>query len=460
MFRRQIAACLVLCSLFCITAQFSASARAESYALDELEDDSRPRMTTMTVAIKGEVVTSGGIGKTFRHPLAASGAYRFYERRMTGAGRDAASLRCVRAFLQAAVRRKISDRISEVSLNPTLRLIAVSGNRQGLVRYAPNGMLTRDALDVVDVPCDPLAVIGLLPDREVEVGEEWKPADWAIQMLSAIEAVEESSMTCKLDEVAEGVANVSFTGNVAGVKLGAPSRIKLQGSFEYNLDEKLITRIELEQIESVAMGVVNPGIDATANVTVERSLSQDDGGLTDALLEAIPLEPPPERLNLLLNAAPWGLRLVHGRGWHEFLANYETDPQVCILRLLDHGSLICQCNFSPVPDAKPGEHTPLEEYEASIRKALGDQFSEFADRSNIPTEDGRKIFRVTVLGNYYLPDGEASKAVPMSWTYYLVSHPSGRQVSFVFAVEPSLRERLRERDVRLVQSLQFVDPVR
>lgn len=443
-----------------ILSALAAPAMAQPYTLEEPETDQRPRMTTLEVAIDGAVVTAGGVGKTFRHDLDASAAYRFHERRLGGAGRDAAAFRSVRRFSQAAVRTKISDQLTEVSLHPTMRLIAVNGRRQGLLRYALQGLLTREALDLLEMPCDPLAVVPLLPERQVEVGDEWKPDDWAIQMLTAIEAVEESTLSCVLEEITDGVARVTFTGRMAGVKLGAPSNIQLEGTFEYHLEDKLITKVTLTQTEKVAMGVVNPGIDTTTSVMLNRSLADSDGGLTDEILEAVPLEPPPERLPLVLNAAPWGLRLIHGRGWHVFHASYEEDPKVCILRLLDQGSLICQCNFSPVPAAEAGKHTPLDTYEASIRQALGEQFEEFTDRTTIPTEDGRKIFRVTAAGNYQLPDGESTRSVPMSWTYYLVAAPSGRQVSFVFAIEPGLRERLRDRDLQLVQSLRFEEPAR
>lgn len=432
---------------------------ADSYTLEELESDARPRMTTVQVAIEGSVVTSGGAGKTQRHNLAASAAYRFHERRLTGAGRDAKAFRAVRAFTQAAVRTRISDRVTDASLSPTLRLIAVNGSRQGLIRYAPNALLTRDSLDLLDMPGDPLAIVALLPDRQVAVGDTWKPADWAVQMLTAIEAAEESSLECTLDSVDGDRASVSFTGRMAGVRLGAPTNIELAGGFVYHLTDKLIISLTLNHTEKAAIGTVTPGVDSKVGVTVERSLAEANGGLTDALLESVSLEPPPARLPLILDAAPWGLRLVHDRGWHVFHANYDSEPKVCILRLLDHGSLICQCNFAPVPAMKAGTHTPLEEYEASIRQALGDQFGEFTERSNVPTDDGRKIFRVTALGNYSLPDGNESRTVPMSWTYYLVAHPSGRQVSFVFAVEPGLRDRLAERDVRLVESLLFEEPV-
>ena len=433
---------------------------ADAYSLEEPDTDSRPRMTTIQVAIDGDVVTSSGGGKTLRHDLDASAAYRFTERRLSGAGQDARQFRAVRAFTQAAVRTKISDRLSESSLHPTLRIIAVNGRREGLVRYALNGLLTRDSLDLIDVPGDPLAIVALLPDREVEIGEQWKPAGWAIQMLTAVEAVEESAMTCTLASVEDGLAHVTVSGRVAGVRLGAPSNIDLEGDFEYDIDEKLITTIRLNQTEKAAIGTVTPGIDSQVQVKIERALTESDSGLTDLVLESIPLEPPAERMPLILNAAPWRFRLVHGRNWHVFHASYENTPKVVILRLLEQGSFLCQCNFSPVPSAEPGKHTPLADYEASIQQALGAQFEEFSERGRVPTEDGRKIFRVTALGNYQLPEGDQTKIVPMSWTYYLVAAPSGRQVSFVFAVEPKMREALANRDARLVESLLFDDSAR
>jgi hypothetical protein len=143
-----------------------------------------------------------------------------------------------------------------------------------------------------------------------------------------------------------------------------------------------------------------------------------------------------------------------------FHANFDSDPQVVILRLLDEGTLVTQCNFSPVPNAQPGEHTPLDEYESGIQQSLGAQFSAITARDKIPTSDGRQIFRVVTQGKYQLPEGEQRSEVPMTWIYYLCTAPSGRQVSFVFAIEPALMERLAGQDRQIVESLQFVQPVR
>src|SRR5690606_30795992 len=100
MTRRLRIACLAarLLAAMALVLALAPSAMAQAYTLEEPETDQRPRMTTLEVAINGGVVTAGGVGKTFRHDLDASAAYRFHERRLGGAGRDAAAFRCVRRF--------------------------------------------------------------------------------------------------------------------------------------------------------------------------------------------------------------------------------------------------------------------------------------------------------------------------------------------------------------------------
>jgi len=430
---------------------------ADAYLLSEPATDTRVRTVTMQVAIGGKVITSAGGGKKLSYDLNASVDYRFRERRLTGAGRDAEAYRCVREYERASVRTTIGKRVSTQSLPPEVALIAVQGQRSGLLKYSPDGLLTRDNVDLLDVPGDPLAVVAVLPPREVEVGEEWDVPDWAVQMLATLEAASTAAMTARLADVSDGTARVEFEGRAEGARLGAVTNVKLSGHLLYDLDENLIRTVDLTHTEKGAVGTVTPGIDSQVRVIVERSLAVSEGPLTDELAESLPLEPPADRLPLRFAAPAWGLQLFHSRGWHIFHANFTEDPQVVILRLLEEGTLVCQCNFSPVPSAAPGEHTPLEEYEESIRQSLGAKFGAIVARDKIPTQDGRQIFRVTTQGKYELPSGEETKEFPMSWIYYLCIDPSGRQVSFVFAVEPAMKDRLAGQDRQIVESLQFVD---
>ncbi len=433
---------------------------ADAYTLEEQATDVRVRNVGMQITIGGKVITSAGGGKTVSHDLNAAASYRFRERRLTGAGRDAEAFRCVREYAEASTHTKISDEVSTLSLPARLRVIVTNGQRSGMLRYCPNALLTRDALDLIDVPGDPLAILALLPDRQVEVGETWEVADWAVQMLSTVEAASKAEMKAELASVTDGIARVDFNGTAEGARLGALTNVVLSGHLLFNLDQKLVTSVDLTHVEKGAIGTITPGIDSDVRVIVARALSDSEGSLTQQLTESIPLDPPTDRLPLEFDAEAWGLSLVHSRGWHVFHANFDSDPQVVILRLLDQGTLVCQCNFSPVPQVAAGEHTPLADYEESIRQSLGKQFGSIVSRDRIPTEDDRNIFRVTVEGKYSLPNGDESNDVPMTWVYYLCADPTGRQVSFVFAVEPEMRERLAGQDRQIVETLRFSKPVR
>ena len=143
---------------------------------------------------------------------------------------------------------------------------------------------------------------------------------------------------------------------------------------------------------------------------------------------------------------PGELRIRYGRDWHVF----HQSEQSTVLRLLDKGSLISQCNISRIPAVAPGRHTPEERFQADIRIALGDKLAEIERAEQLETTDGRFLYRVTGVGD--------SNGEPMHWIYYLCAGPDGRQASFVFAVESKLLDQLANRDVEIVRSLEFLKP--
>src|SRR5690606_25871123 len=142
---------------------------------------------------------------------------------------------------------------------------------------------------------------------------------------------------------------------------------------------------------------------------------------------------------------------------------------MAILQLMERGSLICQCNMSPVPSAAAGDHTPVGQFESDIQKSLGKKFRRFISQEQLPSTEGRFVYRVAVEGEVELAtskkseDGKSSTSsmiqVPMNWVYYLCADRSGRQMSFVFSVEPPLMEQLGGRDRQMVETLEFYRPV-
>jgi hypothetical protein len=428
---------------------------ADAYTIEEPPTDTRVRHVFADIKTTGKVFTNVGGGKTAPHDLNAAAVFRFRERRLPPGGRDAEALRAVREFELATMQTRVGELDSGSELPANLRLIVASGRREGVRSYCPDALLTRDAVDLLELPGDPLGLTALLPRTAVEVGAEWKPADWATQMLATIEAIDKQDLTCRLASVNAGTARIDYAGKTSGQRFGANTEVEIKGHLLYDVTQKFVRAASAKYVVKSSIGTVSPGVDATVDVTVERSLSRSPGRLTDKVAEALALTPPPESLQLEFDAAPWGVRLKHDRNWYVFQALLEGTPRVVILRLMEQGSLICQCNVSPIPSAPAGQHTPAERFEADIQQALGDRFQGIVSREKVPTADGRTILRIVTQGEFEVAGDKAAVRIPMNWLYYLVAAPDGRQTSFVFAVEPAYLPTLADRDLQMVKSLEF-----
>jgi hypothetical protein len=304
--------------------------------------------------------------------------------------------------------------------------------------------MSNSELELLQMPGDSLAVLGLLPAKSVKVDESWKVDPWVIQMLTGTEAVAKSELTCKLQSADQQAAKVTFEGSVEGATLGAANEITLSGHYVFDLQEKYLKSLELKQKEKRFVGAVSPGMNVEAVVEFVRGPAPSVGELTDKLAESTPLTPPAELL-LVEQRLPWGVRVVHDRRWHVF----HTTNSAAVLRLLDKGSMVAQCNVTQVESMQPGEHTSEVRFQEDIRNALADKLTDIVKAEQLKTDDGSYRYRVTAVGK--------SNGLDMSWVYYLCADPSGRQTALVFAYETNKAETIGGEDMSIVKSLEFFD---
>ena len=445
--------CLFLILVVCDATVFAA----DKIELAESETDTRVRMVRSHVQVSGQLQTAAGGGKKIPLKLNADAQYRFLERRLSGAGRNAETLRTARLYRFANNDAEVTptdapagaaSKKSTLKLPETRHLIVAHGRREGALLYSPTATLTYDQLDLLNTPGDSMSLLSLLPREEVAVGDSWKPETWAVQMLCGIEAMTKGEIICKLEEANASTARVSFTGSAEGATLGSPTSVQLTGEFTFDRVAKLMTHARVKQTENLAIGAAKPGLEATASVTVERSLAEDNSEaklLADSAVAEIPLEPAPEMQFLRFES--WAVRFYHDRGWHQF---HQTND-VAVLRLMEQGSLVAQVNVSPIPAAASGSHTSEEQFQTDIRQSLGKRLKSITKAEPLKPRnatDRRYLFRVTV-------DGEAD-GVPMTWFYHLCAAPTGQQISFVFAVETKNLDKFNNRDLSLVRLLEFI----
>lgn len=429
-------------------------ARAERVELDEPVTDPRVFHVEGRLEVTGQLQTPTKDGKAVALKLTVNANWNYYERRLPGLGRDAEAFRSVRKYNEAAAKIQVAEQTSNPRLRPAQSLIVAEGRREGIRYFSPSGPLTSTEQDLLDTEADSLAALALLPDDPVDVGDEWKPREWVLQFLVGVEAVEKTSLKCRLESIKDGLASVIIEGEIVGGILGSATEIKVSGHYTFDVGRHYLSRLELTLAEKRSVGAVSPGTDVTARVHIER-VPEDFPGLSEKSLAEVPLEP--NQASLLLSFEPPGLgaRCYYDRNWHLF----HSGRNISVLRLLDKGSLIAQCNISPLDPAEPGKHMPEEQFKRDVERALGKDFRQILQADVVPTDGKQFIYRVTAAGEtrQETKDGQAT-ITPIQWMYYLVASPTGQQVVLAFTVEAQLLDRLGTQDLALASSIEFLNP--
>ena len=438
-------------SLFCSVS----TAFAEKMELAEPVSDDRVFQVESSITSSGKVLTAQTGGEKDELPMQADVSFQFLSRRLPPAGRDALALRELRDFSTAQLKTTVSDYETSFALPERRSLVVANGTREGILSYSPQGPLTRETADLLEIPGDPLALRAMLPLTGVEPGEEWSPPDWALQLLTGIEAVESQELKCRLDKATPTAAKITFRGAIKGQKHGANTTVDVVGAMIFDREQSFLSQAKTVYTISSDIGTVNPGLEMQVTATVSRTPSTATGQLTKERLSGIPLEAPEDQLRLIFDASPWGMTISHSRDWHLFRAIFDGGAPVAIFRLIELGSLVAQCNMSPLPRVSGNQKIGMQEFEADIQKSLGERFGEIISRDIVPLEDGREMIRIAVSGNVILTSKDGRADMPMTWIYYLVKDNRGHRASFVFQIEPALLEQLGTRDREIVSSLLF-----
>ena len=140
-----------------------------------------------------------------------------------------------------------------------------------------------------------------------------------------------------------------------------------------------------------------------------------------------------------------GYRFLYDRRWH--VTRDEAD--LVVLRLVDRGDLIAQCNVAPSSKAidKPVE---LTRFQTDVQSGLGKMFGRFERAGERVTDSGLRILQAVAVGT--------AEELPIQWRYYLVHDHQGRALSVVFTLEAPLVEQFHDQDKPILESVEFLEP--
>ncbi len=401
---------------------------------------------TATLEVSGKLTLHNG-AKTEELPLKVTGRFAYDEAALANTS-DQAARRSARYYRTAEAEIAINGQADRPKLRDDRRLILVESAKQGFVISSAGGLLTREELDLIDIPGNSLALDALLPSEHVEADGHWKPAEAGLRDLLGLDAVSASTVECHLTSKTDAAADIAFSGQVDGAVSGVSTEIQLEGAAAFDRHTKRLTLIQMRIKERRSTGHVSPGIDAVADLKLEIAPLAASEQLTPTTLarlatEAKATDAPPA---LALRSEAGGYDLAYDRRWHVT----HDEAEVTVLRLLDRGELVAQCNISLLPPLPEGKPLSLEDFQADVKHSLGKNFGDFETASEGKTAAGLHMLRVVATGTV--------SELPIEWRYYLVTNSSGRRIAVTFTLEQKLAERFADADTTMVESLTMLKP--
>jgi hypothetical protein len=244
--------------------------------------------------------------------------------------------------------------------------------------------------------------------------------------------------------VEKGTAVIDVKGDVDGAAWGVPSKVALTAKCHYDLAQKAVTWFAAVIKEQREIGNAEPGLDVVARLRMSLSPVERSEHLTEAQLAGVPLDARPGSDLLAFQSEQSHFRLLHDRRWRAVMDRHD----LCVLRFVERGDLIAQCNISELPELESGKQLTLEEFQADIQRGIGKNFRQFLEANQSALDDGRRVLRVVVSG--------VASDVPIQWVYYHLSDATGRRAALAFTLEAKLVERFAETDRTLAETLEFL----
>ena len=387
-----------------------------------------------------------------RRPIAVDARFDFVE--VIGAGPEMRT--ATRRYQDAAAEVRVDDAVRTTRLPPDareLRVVVAGATPQPCL---DSGFLTREELDLLETPFDPLLIDRLLPGKAVAVGDSWAVAADDVAGLLAIDTVESGGLDVKLIEVGEGRAELKVSGIVDGAADGVPTHVVVEGTCVADaaggegVDLRgLISHVAVTLQERREASHVAPGFDVEARLTVARTAVEAPGGVPPVDAGSGQAASARRRQGAGRPGFVWQrdsagrYDVVHDARWRAI----EDGPDGLVMRFVDRGALVAQCSITALPRGSSQSPPTIAEVERDLERSLAGQFGRFEHSSEATRSDGVRIVRVVATGR---ADG-----LPFRWIHVLLTNAAGDRLAVSCTLEEASARRFGTSDRELVDGIRF-----
>jgi hypothetical protein len=223
----------------------------------------------------------------------------------------------LRLYRRIEFKRKVDEQEQQSGIRGEVRRMVLLKHKHAEVPFSPDGPLTWGEIDLVRTDVFTPALVGLLPAREVKVGERWDADARGVEELTDLQEIN-GKLECRLQEVAtrqgRRFAQVGFSGTIAGVNDDGPSRHQLEGYFFFDLQSNHLSYLYLSGASSLLDkdGKERGRIEGKYVLTRRLEASPD---LADDVVKRLALEPNDQNTLLLFDEPALGIRFTYPRRW-------------------------------------------------------------------------------------------------------------------------------------------------
>jgi len=383
-------------------------------------------------------------GKATQLKIAAKNEHDFFERVL--AADKGVIQKSARHYQTAHSRASVDGEVVERTLAADHRLIVAQRPGDSLFCYAPAGPLSRSELEVVSEHFETLHLVGLLPAKEVRVGDTWKLESSVAQSLCLFDGLISHELKATLKEATAANATIVLEGSAKGIENGAMATLTISATVQFDLTKKRIVAVEWKQKDVRDQGPASPAAEVDSGTTLKRELlASEPEELLVGKLATIPEgnDIPVAMKSLLHKDTRGRFQFLHERDW-QLVGQTEYH---LLMRLLDRGDFVAQATITHWKNAGVGKHMAAEEFEKLVENGNAWKQERVLERGEVPTDGGRWIYRVSASGEL-----EGSKVVQ---NFYIVASPNGEQVILTFTMKPGNTERLGTRDLAIANAIDF-----